>query len=138
MLRCHVRTCAVSALGQRLRASLPAVVLLVGAATVLLFAAVGVGFAPTPPIFQVVLAVALAALAGLAVTELVRAALTSWRGATAAEMGVHRRGRRERMPPEGAAGEVAGRGWSWVRFAAVAAAVGVLAVAVWVRPVSQL
>src|SRR4051794_19088639 len=100
MLRCHVRTCAVSALGQRLRASLPAVVLLAGAAAALLFAAVGVGFAPTPPIFQVVLAMVLASLAGLAVTDVVRAALTSWRGATAAEMGVHRRGRRERMPQE--------------------------------------
>ena len=138
MLRCHVRTCAVSALGQRLRASLPAVVLLVGAAAALLLAAIGVGFAPTPPVFQAVLTIAVAALVGPAVSGPVRAALTSWRGATAAEMGIHRRGRRERMPQEDEPAADPARGWSWIRFAVVVAAVGVLAVVVWVRPVTQL
>lgn len=137
MLRCHVRTCAVSALGQRLRASLPAVVLLVGAAAALLLASVVVGFAPTPPVFQLVLTLVIAALVALAVTDQVRAALTSWRGATAAEMGVHRRGRRERLPDEEEP-EPATEKHSWIRFAVVAVAVAVLILVVWVRPLPQL
>jgi hypothetical protein len=136
MLRCHVRATAVSPLGQRLRAALPAVMLLVGACAVLLFAAVGVGFAPTPPIFQIVLALAVAALVGVAVTDQVRAALRAWRGTTAAEMGIHRRGRRERMPddPDPDPDDDRQPRPGWIRIALVAVGALVLAGAVWVHP----
>jgi hypothetical protein len=81
------------------RAALPAIALLVLATAATLALSTLLGFAPAPPAWRVALTLALAVLLGLAAAGQVRAALTDWRGAAAAESGAHRRPRRGLVPP---------------------------------------
>ncbi|GAA2630022.1 hypothetical protein GCM10010399_72360 [Dactylosporangium fulvum] len=91
---------AVSEVGRRFRAVLPAVGLLTLATAGVLGISTLLGFAPAPPVWRIVLTLVAAALPGVAATDQVRAALTDWRGATAAESGAHRRPRRGAPPAQ--------------------------------------
>jgi hypothetical protein len=92
---------AVSEVGRRVRAALPAVGLLTLATGAMLALSTLLGFAPAPPAWQLALTLVVALLLGIAATDQVRAALTAWQGATAAESGIHRRPRRGLpLPPQ--------------------------------------
>lgn len=84
----------MSEVGERVRAALPAVALLTLATAAVLGLSTLLGIAPAPPVWQVVLTLVAGLLLGIAATDQVRAALTDWQGATAAEAGTHRRTRR--------------------------------------------
>ncbi|WP_432828378.1 hypothetical protein [Dactylosporangium sp. CA-092794] len=83
----------MSEAGRLARAALPAVALLVLATGAMLALSTLLGFAPAPPAWRIALTLVVALLLGLAAAGQVRAALTDWQGATAAEWGVHRRRR---------------------------------------------
>ncbi|GAA2361208.1 hypothetical protein [Dactylosporangium salmoneum] len=137
----------MSEAGRRARAALPAVALLVLATGAMLALSTLLGFAPLPPVWQLVLTLLVALLLALAAADQVRAALTDWQGATAAETGVHRR--RRRRDPERSGeytgeftGEFTGEARrperakpsrpSWVRIAVTAAVAAALGVLLWV------
>ncbi|WP_433608689.1 hypothetical protein ACQP2P_36225 [Dactylosporangium sp. CA-139114] len=84
----------MSEAGRRAQAALPAVALLVLATGAALGLSTLLGFAPLPPAWRIVLALVIALLLALAAADQVRAALTDWQGAAAAEWGAHRRPRR--------------------------------------------
>ncbi|MET7398657.1 hypothetical protein ABZS66_34725 [Dactylosporangium sp. NPDC005572] len=84
----------MSEVGPRVRGALPAVGLLTLATAAMLGVSTLLGFAPAPPVWQIALTLVAAVLLGIAAADQVRAALTDWQGATAAESGVHRRPRR--------------------------------------------
>ncbi|GGM59853.1 hypothetical protein ACFFX1_04535 [Dactylosporangium sucinum] len=85
---------AVSEVGRRVRGALPAVGLLTLATAAMLGVSTLLGFAPAPAAWRIALTLVAAGLLGIAAADQVRAALTDWQGATAAESGVHRRPRR--------------------------------------------
>jgi hypothetical protein len=118
-------------LGNRARAALPAVALLTLGAGVMLALALLAGFAPTPPLVQVVLALLVAAVIGFGAAHQVRAAIDAWRGAATAASGAHRR--RRRSPGVTGPAIVVSRP-SWPRLAAVTGAVVLLTVAIWQLP----
>ncbi|MFG2044354.1 hypothetical protein [Dactylosporangium sp. NPDC048998] len=84
----------MSEAGRRVRAALPAVALLVLATGAMLGLSTLLGFAPLPPAWRIALTLVVALLLALAAADQVRAALTDWQGAAAAESGAHRRPRR--------------------------------------------
>src|SRR5688572_9430204 len=84
----------MSEVGERVRAALPAVALLTLATAAVLGLSTLLAIAPAPPLWQVVLTLVAGLLLGVAATDQVRAALTDWQGAAAAEAGTHRRTRR--------------------------------------------
>ncbi|WP_433078395.1 hypothetical protein ACQP1P_37230 [Dactylosporangium sp. CA-052675] len=84
----------MSEAGRRAQAALPAVALLVLATGAALGLSTLLGFAPLPPAWRLVLTLVIALLLALAAADQVRAALTDWQGAAAAEWGAHRRPRR--------------------------------------------
>ncbi|MFC4999819.1 hypothetical protein ACFPIJ_18495 [Dactylosporangium cerinum] len=88
----------MSEVGERVRAALPAVALLTLATAAVLGLSTLVGIAPAPPVWQLGLTLVAGLLLGIAATDQVRAALTDWQGATAAESGTHRRARRGAAP----------------------------------------
>ncbi|MER7005768.1 hypothetical protein ABT297_22365 [Dactylosporangium sp. NPDC000555] len=146
----------MSEAGRRARTALPAAALLVLATGAMLGLSTLLGFAPLPAAWRIVLTLVVALLLALAAAEQVRAALTDWRGATAAESGVHRRRRAvvaQPRPDLDRTGEHSGsiatappprtaeerrperpklRRPSWVRLAATVAVALVLAVLLWV------
>ncbi|MEV6929999.1 hypothetical protein AB0M46_36705, partial [Dactylosporangium sp. NPDC051485] len=137
----------MSEAGRRARAALPAVALLVLATGAMLALSTLLGFAPLPPAWRLLLTLLVALLLALAAADQVRAALTDWQGAAAAETGVHRRGRRRDPERSGEytgefTGEFTGearrperpkpRRPSWVRIAVTAAVAAVLGVLLWV------
>ncbi|GAA4254690.1 hypothetical protein [Dactylosporangium darangshiense] len=88
----------MSEAGRRARAALPAVALLVLATGAMLALSTLLGFAPLPAAWRIALTLVVAVLLALAAADQVRAALTDWQGASAAESGVHRRPRRNVLP----------------------------------------
>jgi hypothetical protein len=112
------------------RAALPAGALLVLGTAAALGLAVVAGFAPTPPLVQVVLTVLVAAALGVAVTAPVRAALSRWRAAHLAATGVHRRRRAAEAPaPDPHPLRV-----PWRRLAVVGPLAALLVLGCWVWP----
>src|SRR5690348_9174404 len=90
---------AMSEAGRRVRAALPAPALPVLATAAMLGLSTLLGFAPLPAGWRVALTLVVAAVLAMAAADQVRAALTDWQGAAAAESGVHRRPRRGTVPP---------------------------------------
>ncbi len=127
----------MSELGRRARASLPSVALLtLGAATAFGLAVIA-GFAPTPPTFQLVLTLVVAAALGVAVTVPVRESIQAWSRATVAAAGVHRRGRPALSADETAPARRLTRP-SWPRIAIVAVLTAALVLGCWVYPLPAL
>ncbi|WP_432975832.1 hypothetical protein [Dactylosporangium sp. CA-233914] len=134
----------MSEAGRRARAALPAAALLVLATGAALGVSTLLGFAPLPPAWRLALTLLVALLLALAAADQVRAALTGWQGAAAAEWGVHRRPRRDLVTGEvrqrrelDRSGEFTGearrpRRPSWVRLVVTVAAALALAVLLWV------
>ncbi|MEV0128288.1 hypothetical protein AB0H83_07450 [Dactylosporangium sp. NPDC050688] len=100
----------MSEVGERARAALPAVALLTLATAAVLGLATLTGIAPAPPVWQIALTLVAGLLLGVAATDQVRAALTDWQGAAAAEAGSHRRTRRAAAQPGAGAADLPGTG----------------------------
>lgn len=138
---------AMSEAGRRARAALPAVALLVLATAATLGLSTLLGFAPRPPAWRIALTFAVALALALVAADQVRAALTDWQGAAAAEWGAHRRPRRNLVTgdvtqPRRDVDEYTGemkkperlkvRRPSWVRLAVTVPLALVLAALLWV------
>jgi hypothetical protein len=125
--------CCIAMFG--LGPKLPSAALLTLGAAAALGTAILAGFAPTPPIFQVVLTLVVAAALGFAVATPVRAALASWRQATVAAAGVHRRTRTADAPADPPRPLTRP---SWPRIAVTAVLVVLLVLGCWVYPLPLL
>jgi hypothetical protein len=137
---------AMSEAGRRVRAALPAVALLVLATGATLGLSTLLGIAALPAAWRIALTLVVALLLAAAAADQVGAAITDWRGAAAAESGIHRRGLRRGPDRSGEfTGEFTGeerrperpkpRRPSWARLIATAAAALALAALLWVPQV---
>ncbi|GAA3268220.1 hypothetical protein Dvina_42660 [Dactylosporangium vinaceum] len=126
----------MSEAGRRVRAALPAVAVLVLATLATLGLSTLLGFAPLPPAWRLVLVFVLAVLLALAAADQVRAALTGWEGAAAAEWGTHRRPRRSLVTGDITQPQTFHRQRpSWVRLVVAGTAFLALAALLWVSQV---
>ncbi|WP_433207976.1 hypothetical protein ACQP00_42435 [Dactylosporangium sp. CS-047395] len=123
----------MSEAGRRARAALPAVAVLVLATGATLGLSTLLGFAPLPPAWRLALTLVVALLLALAAADEVRAALTGWEGAAAAEWGAHRRPRRSLVTGDiTQPHKTEKRRPSWVRLSASVAVALALAALLWV------
>jgi hypothetical protein len=118
---------AMSGLGPKL----PSVALLTLGAAAALGVAILAGFAPTPPIFRVVLTLVVAAALGFAVAGPIRSARQDWRLANMAAAGTHRRTKPIEAPDQPPRKLTRP---SWARIAVTAILVAFLVLGSWVYP----